>query len=61
MEDEEENEANKYFDNLELRAVLLKLYERKNADDSENSQDSDLESEVDFEEEFEQYEDKNGK
>lgn len=60
FEEDDEDPAKNYHQNLEVRAVLLELYEKKD-DQSENSHDSDLDSEVDYEEEFEQHEDKNGR
>jgi hypothetical protein len=50
----DEDNKDLYYDNLQLRAILLELYDKKNPDDeSQHSNDSDLESEVEFEEEFE--------
>jgi hypothetical protein len=58
--EEDEDPAKNYHENLEVRAILLELYEKKN-DQSDISHDSDLDSEVDYEEELDQHEDKNGK
>lgn len=49
-----------FFDNLELRAILLEVH-RQNSNDDPNAASSDDESEIEYEEEFDQIEDKNGK